>query len=50
VLDGLVDARVIHSDAAVADLKISKRRDWENPRTEIVVRESVYIPQRKRRK
>jgi Holliday junction resolvase RusA-like endonuclease len=38
VLDGLVDARVIHSDAAITDLRISKRRDWANPRTEIVVR------------
>lgn len=37
-LDGLVKAGVIHSDAAITDLHISKRRDRENPRTEIVVR------------
>ena len=38
VLDGLVDAGVIHSDAAVTNLWIAKRRDRDNPRTEIVVR------------
>jgi Holliday junction resolvase RusA-like endonuclease len=38
ILDGLVRAGVIHSDAAVTDLHQHKRRDWENPRTEIVVR------------
>lgn len=41
VLDGLVKAGVIHSDAAVTNLWISKRRDWENPRTEIIVRAQV---------
>lgn len=38
VLDGLVKAGVIHSDAAITDLRIAKRRDWDNPRTEIIVR------------
>lgn len=38
VLDGLVHAGVIRSDAAIIDLRISKERDWANPRTEIVVR------------
>lgn len=38
VLDGLVRAGVIHSDAAVVDLTMSKRRDRENPRTEVWVR------------
>lgn len=38
VLDGLVHAGVIHSDAAIIDLRISKQRDWSNPRTEIIVR------------
>lgn len=37
VLDGLVDAEVIHSDAAVRKLIVEKHRDRENPRTEIVV-------------
>ena len=40
VLDGLVKAGVIHSDAAIVDLSISKRRDPANPRTEIIVREA----------
>ncbi len=38
ILDGLVDAGVIHSDAAITDLLLSKRRDWENPRTDITIR------------
>ncbi len=38
VLDGLAKAGVIHSDAAVAELAVGKRRDWANPRTEITVR------------
>jgi Holliday junction resolvase RusA-like endonuclease len=38
ILDGLVQACVITSDAAVTDLHQHKRRDWANPRTEIVVR------------
>ncbi len=38
VLDGLVSAGCIHSDAAVDELTIQKFRDWENPRTEITVR------------
>jgi Holliday junction resolvase RusA-like endonuclease len=37
VLDGLVDAGVIHSDAAITDLTLRKRRDRKNPRTEITV-------------
>lgn len=41
VLDGLVKAGVIHSDAAITELKISKRRDWDNPRTEIIVSAEV---------
>lgn len=41
VLDGLVHAGVIHSDAAIVDLRISKERDWDNPRTEILVRPAV---------
>lgn len=38
VLDGLVFAEVIHSDAAVTDLILRKRRSWEDPRTEIRIR------------
>lgn len=38
VLDGLVEAGVIHSDAAITDLRLRKQRDRENPRTEIIVR------------
>lgn len=40
ILDGLVRAGVIHSDAAIIDLHQSKRRDRENPRTEIWVRQA----------
>jgi crossover junction endodeoxyribonuclease RusA len=36
--DGLVEAGVIHSDAAVTDLILRKRRDSANPRTEITVK------------
>jgi Holliday junction resolvase RusA-like endonuclease len=36
-LDGLVDAGVIHSDAAITSLTIEKSRDVANPRTEITV-------------
>lgn len=36
-LDALVSANVIHSDAHIKDLAISKFRDAENPRTEITV-------------
>lgn len=35
VLDGLVEAGVIRSDAAITDLTLRKRRDRDNPRTEI---------------
>ncbi|MCL6481040.1 MAG: RusA family crossover junction endodeoxyribonuclease [Firmicutes bacterium] len=38
VADGLVEAGVIHSDAAVSDWILRKRRDRNNPRTEITVR------------
>lgn len=38
VLDSLVSAKVIHSDAAVASFMLEKFRDPENPRTEITVR------------
>lgn len=38
IADGLVDAGVIHSDAAVTDWILRKRRDASNPRTEITVR------------
>lgn len=41
VLDGLVKAGIITTDSAVTDLRMSKRRDWASPRTEIVVRESI---------
>lgn len=40
-LDGLVTAGVIPSDAAIIDLDLRKRVDWENPRTEIWVREAT---------
>jgi Holliday junction resolvase RusA-like endonuclease len=43
VLDGLVHAGVIHSDAAIIDLRISKERDWVNPRTEIIVRPAIQV-------
>lgn len=36
-LDGLVEAGVIHSDAAITSLTIEKYRDRLNPRTEFVV-------------
>lgn len=38
IADGLVEAGVIHSDAAVSDWILRKRRDRTNPRTEIIVR------------
>ena len=38
ILDSLVAAGVIHSDAAVKKLTIEKDRDWKNPRTEITVK------------
>lgn len=38
IADGLKEAAVIHSDAAVKDWRIQVRRDKENPRTEIIVR------------
>jgi Holliday junction resolvase RusA-like endonuclease len=36
-LDSLVDAGVIHSDAAICELFMQKIRDISNPRTEITV-------------
>jgi Holliday junction resolvase RusA-like endonuclease len=39
--DGLKEAGVIHSDAAVSDWIMRVRRDWLNPRTEIAVRAAV---------
>lgn len=41
ILDSLVFARVIRSDAFVSDLTLRKRRDRQNPRTEITVRPST---------
>ncbi len=41
IADGLVEAQVIHSDAAVEDWILRKRRDPDNPRTEITVRAKV---------
>jgi Holliday junction resolvase RusA-like endonuclease len=37
VLDGLKEAGVIHSDDAITDLHMRKRRDRNAPRTEITV-------------
>ena len=37
IADGLKEARVIHSDAAVSDWIMRVRRDWGAPRTEITV-------------
>jgi Holliday junction resolvase RusA-like endonuclease len=36
-LDSLVDAGVIHSDAAICELFMQKTRDISNPRTEITI-------------
>jgi Holliday junction resolvase RusA-like endonuclease len=41
--DGLVEAGVIHSDAAVSDWRIFVDRDRSNPRTVIVV-ETILAP------
>ena len=38
--DGLVKAGVIHSDSAITAYHQYKRRDWENPRTEIHIQEA----------
>ena len=38
IADGLKDAGVIHSDAAVKRWVMVLDRDWTNPRTEITVR------------
>lgn len=37
ILDALVDAGVIHSDAAVTDLALHKRRNWAKPSTQITI-------------
>lgn len=37
ILDGLQDAGVIHSDAAIRVLNMRKHRDERNPRTQITV-------------
>jgi Holliday junction resolvase RusA-like endonuclease len=37
-LDGLQDAGVIHSDAAVKSLSVRVERDWKNPRTDFTVK------------
>ncbi len=39
ILDGLVEAGVIHSDAAVKVWGMKVERDWSHPRTEIWVQE-----------
>lgn len=36
-LDSLVEARIIHSDAAITKLTVEKSRDKENPRTEFTI-------------
>jgi crossover junction endodeoxyribonuclease RusA len=38
IADGLVNAGVIRSDAAVKRWVLEVDRDWENPRTELTVR------------
>lgn len=38
IADGLKDAGVIRSDAAIKDWRITVERDWVNPRTVIAVR------------
>ena len=37
VIDGLVEAEIIDSDAKIVELKMEKHRDINNPRTEIAV-------------
>lgn len=37
IADALVEAKAIHSDAAVIDWVLHKRRDRTNPRTEITI-------------
>jgi len=41
VLDGIAEAGVIHSDAAIEHLVMSKARDVEKPRTQITVKAMV---------
>ena len=38
IADGLKEAKVIHSDAAVKRWLLVIERDWHNPRTEILVK------------
>lgn len=42
-IDALVSARVIDTDSSVIDCDLRKRRDADNPRTEIWVREADPI-------
>lgn len=42
ILDALVDAGVIHSDAAVTDLTVHKRRNWAKPSTQITIWQPSY--------
>jgi len=52
ILDALVDAEVIHSDAAVTDLSLHKRRNWANPSTQITIWQPSHdvIKQARKRK
>lgn len=49
VFDGLKDAGVIHSDAAVWDIGVSMGRDWDNPRTQILEVSSYELREVKRK-
>lgn len=42
ILDGLVEGGQIHSDAAVTGLFLHKRRDVDNPRTQITIWEGKW--------
>jgi crossover junction endodeoxyribonuclease RusA len=35
--DGLKEAGVVHSDAAIKDWRVLVERDWEHPRTDITI-------------
>lgn len=39
VLDSLVDARIISTDARVKKVSAKVMRDWNDPRTEVIIRE-----------
>jgi crossover junction endodeoxyribonuclease RusA len=47
VADGLVEAGVIHSDAAIKVWGMKVERDWSNPRTEIWVQELAAMRREK---